>query len=182
VQNFSFWGFSKNLTDGTNTALIVNSLAFQYFKLDNEPQTYALLKERIISEYVGISMETNNLLLEPYNELIIKMTESGIMEKMLDFPKSKPTDVDQPTALSLDHLLIWFKIWIGFLLVTSVVFVIELINGRYRRIGWNSTRSCHNNRRSYRIKKMRKANLHNIHLKNTKNNPNKPGNSFHDEV
>jgi hypothetical protein len=134
LQNYSFWDFRKNLTDGTNSALIINSLANLFFKGDDkEPPTYVLLKEKIISDYVGILMTTNHFLFDAYNENIARMVESGIMEMKVGKERPQSSDEVDPTVLSFEHLLIWFEVWIAFLLITSAVFTIEFVRGRFQK-------------------------------------------------
>jgi hypothetical protein len=134
LENNSFWDFRKSLTDGTNSAMIINSLAQYFFRVeDKEPQPYVLLKEKIISDYVGVLMQTNHFLFDAYNENVVRMTESGIMQKIIEERKPKPFEDDQQIALSFEHLLIWFKVWIGLLLIASVVFIVEFVNAKIQK-------------------------------------------------
>jgi hypothetical protein len=143
LENNSFWDFRKSLTDGTNSAMIINSLAQYFFRVeDKEPQPYVLLKEKIISDYVGVLMQTNHFLFDAYNENIVRMTESGIMQKITEEQLPKPPEDDQPTVLSLEHLLIWFKVWIGLLLITSAVFIIEFVNAKIQKRQWLSSKTA----------------------------------------
>jgi hypothetical protein len=122
------WQFSPNLTDGSKRALYANNFGLRHFK-----QPYLILKEKIISDLSGLYMTLNSILFKPFNKKIIQMVESGIMEKVLR-QKIKEKEDDQPTVLCIDHLLIWFYLWGGFLLVAGAAFVSEVLTRKIQRI------------------------------------------------
>jgi hypothetical protein len=121
LNDLEVWDFYTNLTDGSNRALYANTFGIKYFK-----PPYLVLKEKIISDYIGAVMPMNFFLFESYNEKIIQLTESGIIEKILR-QKPEMQEESQPVVLSFDHLLIWFMLWAGFLGIASAVFVGEIL-------------------------------------------------------
>jgi hypothetical protein len=123
------WTFYRNLTDGSKRALFTDTQGLAYFQkviAPKEPPTYIVLKEKIISDYLGIEFPMNHFLFDAYNDKIIQMTETGILQKILEPEKHKPVASDDPVPLSLDHLSIWFLLWIGMLLITAFVFLGEV--------------------------------------------------------
>jgi hypothetical protein len=89
----------------------------------NGPKNYEILKETILSEYYGFGMGVNNFIFKPYTDKLAQLQESGIIERILRiFKPKKPITSDNRVALSLDHLMIWFKLLIALLLITFGVF------------------------------------------------------------
>jgi hypothetical protein len=100
---------------------------------EEENPTYVVLKEKIISDCIAIVMPANSFLLNAFNERITQMIESGIMEKIFRTEAKKPEE-SQPVVLSIDHLLIWFMLWAGLLLIAGAVFVCEVIARKLPKI------------------------------------------------
>jgi hypothetical protein len=72
-------------------------------------------------------MPVNSFIFKAYFDLIAQLHESVIIEKILSmFQTPKPFITDDRVALSLDHLMVWFKLWIGLLLIASLAFFAEL--------------------------------------------------------
>jgi hypothetical protein len=125
VDNATGWNIQKNLTDGSKMATFVDYYG-AYGAVDEENPTYVVLKEKITSDCIAIVMPANFFLLNAFNERITQMIESGIMEKIFRTEAKKPEE-SQPAVLSFDHLLIWFMLWAGLLLIASAVFVGEVL-------------------------------------------------------
>jgi hypothetical protein len=129
-----------SLTDGSKRAFLSipedvedykNSSLSRGIHLPN----FAVLKEKVISDYVGISFPTNHFMYDVYNEKIAQLVESGIVQNFLDSSKpKKPIENDKRVPLSVDHLLIWFQLWMGLLVASIVVFLLEASMWRIRKI------------------------------------------------
>jgi hypothetical protein len=65
---------------------------------------------------------------EGYLNKINQLVESGIIEKMISYlkPSNRPED-EGHVALSIDHLLIWFQLWAGLLLIAVLFFLLEFL-------------------------------------------------------
>jgi hypothetical protein len=98
------------------------------------PKNFEVLKEKISSDYFGFGMGVNSFMFKAYRDIIAQLHESGMMELFHRlFIPIKPIIDDDRVALSLDHLMIWFKLWIGLLLIVSVVFFAELLVGKFQK-------------------------------------------------
>jgi hypothetical protein len=77
----------------------------------------------------------NSFMFKAYNDKVVQLLESGIIEWFLRmFKPRKPIVDDYRVALSLDHLTIWFKLWIGLLLVATSVFLAELFIWKFKQV------------------------------------------------
>jgi hypothetical protein len=121
IKNISDW----NLTDGSKSATFTDYYGVLEIRNEEKP-TSVVLKEKISSDCIALRMPTNFYLFKAINEKITQMIESGIMEKILGKETEKSA-----VALSIDHLLIWFKLWGGFLLVASAAFVGEILTRKF---------------------------------------------------
>jgi hypothetical protein len=125
--------------DLSNTVADGAKLAIHYWRESGSiyggPPNYVILKEKIASEYFGFGMAVNSFIFKAYGDKIAQLHESGIIEWIFRKykPKNPPID-DNRVALSLDHLMIWFKLWIGLLLIVSVVFSVELLIGKFQKV------------------------------------------------
>jgi hypothetical protein len=89
---------------------------------------YTIMKEKIISDYVGLKVLQNHFMFDVLNDKIIQLRESGIMQKLVDFSYSKAnTTKEDPVPLSLNHLLIWFQFWAALLLISLFFFFFEFL-------------------------------------------------------
>jgi hypothetical protein len=99
------------------------------------PPNYVILKEKIASEYYGFGIPVNSFMFKAYYEKVSQLQESGIIKWIhRKFNETKPIVNDDRVALSIDHLMIWFKLWIGLLLITSVVFLAEIWIGKCKAV------------------------------------------------
>jgi hypothetical protein len=89
--------------------------------------TYAVVKEKVISDFSGITVLTKSFLREAYLDKIMSLVESGIIENIMSYYKSKnPPKNDEPAALSLDQLLIWFQLWAGLMMIAVSFLLLEI--------------------------------------------------------
>jgi hypothetical protein len=95
---------------------------------DPTNSTYALVKEKIMTDLSGISILTNSFLHKVYLDELMHLVESGIIENIMSClkPQDEPTD-DVPVALSLNNSLIWFKLWAGFMIIAVLLFFLEIL-------------------------------------------------------
>lgn len=117
------------LADGVKKAVItdtnhVSSLA----KLSNGTFKYKIMKEKIISDHLSfIMVDPNNFLRKTFNHKMQQLVEAGIAKKIVnDATKTfKLVGAEGPEILTLNHLEVWFIIWLYGLLVALLVFVVE---------------------------------------------------------
>jgi hypothetical protein len=102
---------------------------------DSKHRTYAILKEKIITDYSGFLIYTNIFLFDEYMDTVMYLVESGIIEKIAKtyVKKDEPKD-DENVALSIDHLLIWFQLWAALLLIAVLFFLVEIFVAKVAKI------------------------------------------------
>jgi hypothetical protein len=125
----------RNLTDGSKKAMLTKvSLLKPLPDPTNSP--YAVVKEKIFTDLVGLKIDDNSVFYESYLEKVMHLVESGIIEKITSHlkPLKKQSKDDDPVALSIDHLLIWFQLWGGFLMIALLFFLLEIVIAKIRFI------------------------------------------------
>jgi hypothetical protein len=128
-----------NLTDGSNLAMF--SDAYAASKIAKEKlRNVVVVEEKIISDYLGFKLPPNFFMFKSLNDKIVQLQESGIMGKFLNFEvkKAAKEEID-PVPLSIDHLSVWFKLWIGLLMVTCLTFIVEILVVKFQGIIMNNT-------------------------------------------
>jgi hypothetical protein len=122
-----------NLTDGSKQALVMTSYELAYVMHTLNPQNFVVLKENIITDLEAIILFHKNFLFHAYKDRSVQLLESGIVEKILSDlkPTKKLRSDDDPAVLTLEHLLIWFQLWMGFLAVSTAFFFVELVVGKF---------------------------------------------------
>jgi hypothetical protein len=102
---------------------------------DPTNSTYAVVKEKIISDFSGIFISTDSFLCEGFLDKIMQLVESGIIENIMSYfkPKEQAKD-DDPVVLSIGHLLIWWQLWAGLLLVAFLFFLLEILMPRIAKV------------------------------------------------
>jgi hypothetical protein len=123
IENKEVERFLKNLILGSNRALLGSSTKdIDYLNTAN----YKVLDEKIISDHLGIPFPLNHFMFDAMNDKVVRLVESGIIENIMKVKPKKPSD-DEPTVLTLDHLLIWFYLGMALLLITTFVFFGEVL-------------------------------------------------------
>jgi hypothetical protein len=122
----------KTVTDGAKQAIhYLRESGSNY----TGPPNFVILKEKIASEYYGFGMAVNSFMFKAYNDKVAQLHESGIIEWIHRiFKPKKPIITDKRVSLSLDHLMIWFKLWIGLLLAASLAFFAEFWIGKFKEV------------------------------------------------
>jgi hypothetical protein len=127
LSSEAYRALNQNLTDGSNRA-IMSHVSFSEPLPDPKNATYSVVKEKIITDFTGFLIYTNSFMCRGYLDKVMYLVESGIIEKIVSYfkPKKRPED-DDPVALSIDHLLIWFQLWAGCLFIAVVFFFLEIL-------------------------------------------------------
>jgi hypothetical protein len=69
--------------------------------------------------------------LNALNEKVVQLQESGIMRIFYNNEAIKAVkEESDPVPLSIDHLSIWFKLWMGLLMVAVFFFVAEVLRAK----------------------------------------------------
>jgi hypothetical protein len=88
-----------------------------------------------MSDFSGLLVSTDSVLREGYLDKIMQLVESGIIENIMSYNKSKERPKnDDPVVLSIDHLLIWFQLWAGLLLIAVLFFLVEILVARIAKV------------------------------------------------
>jgi hypothetical protein len=118
----------KLLVDGAKNAIITDSNWLNNLTNTlNGKLNPTTLNEKILSEYWGFGFSPKNFIFDSFNKIIVKLVESGISEKIIKDHKKEltPEIVEEHIVLTIDHLLIWFQIWLVCLILASFAFFLE---------------------------------------------------------
>jgi type III secretory pathway component EscU len=93
------------------------------------------MKEKVISDYVGLLLPLNHFMFDALNDKIIQLQESGIICRWTQFPylRANATEED-PVPLTLGHLQIWFQLLVFLLLISIFFFFVEVLMSKMSRI------------------------------------------------
>lgn len=133
MKSVNLTALYENLSDGSNRGMFFDSNGLRQL-LWNEQQDppYAILKEKIISDYVGMALEKNSFLFELINRKVVQVVESGLAQRIMNnyrYIKKYTNDIG-PTVLTLDHLYAGFFAWFVCVIVAISVFTCELCSFR----------------------------------------------------
>jgi hypothetical protein len=132
----------KNLTDGSNRAFITE----QYYLMNiskHEASKFAVLKEKIITDSFGISFPINCFLFKTYKDNIDRMFEAGIIDmlwtkfiekQIKHLTYNNTNNNEDPKALTIVQLHIWFIFWLALMTFAATVFLAELLMMKIARI------------------------------------------------
>ena len=126
LQNSSFKGFAFD-----------NELAFSMYNYKKKPKDrlyFHQLDYNIRSYNVHVILPSNrNFLYSTWDWKIRQLVEGGFFVHWIDrylsdssLRKPDPEPDDDKVVLTMDHLSVGFIIWLGLLLIASVVFIAEL--------------------------------------------------------
>jgi hypothetical protein len=102
---------------------------------DPKNSTYAVVKERIFRDFTGLLIQKYSILRQSYMDKITYLVESGIIEKIKNSFNQRivPND-NEDVALSINHLLIWFQLWVGLLLIAVFIFSLEILMSKIAKV------------------------------------------------
>lgn len=105
--------------------LYLNSLNYQNF-------TYRIADEHLMTNQLVFYFQRNHFLADKVTEKIDIFQEAGliemIMSKYLDYQFLKPKlHGHNPSVLTVSHLSAVFGVWFGFLMLSAVIFVMEIL-------------------------------------------------------
>jgi hypothetical protein len=116
------------LADGANNAFITDTEHLNYLEKSlNGTKKFTVLKEIVMSDYLGFKYYNNDFMLKPISRIIGQLYESGIAQRIVDNEAAlnyEETSTD-PVPLSWKHLGIWFYISLGLLIPAVLVFFVE---------------------------------------------------------
>jgi hypothetical protein len=124
--------WDENLSKQPRSALLYGMLNEAHY---NAPPHNIVLKEKITSDYAIVTLNSRHFFADVLNDKIVQLQESGIMAKFIKIwkPRKSSNDSD-PVQLSLDHLLVWFKLWLGFILIAACFFFAEVLVKKAQKI------------------------------------------------
>jgi hypothetical protein len=126
---------SDLLADGSNNAFITDSEYLSYLeKSSNESKKFTKLDEKILSNHWGFEFMKNTFIFKAFNRKVVQLVEAGIADLIVKDETSvnhRSSD-DEPEKLSLDHLGVWFNIWLVLLTAAALCFLVEFVVSRCR--------------------------------------------------
>jgi hypothetical protein len=125
--------FHIYLTDGSNLAMVMGTQELNHVQYLTTAK-FVVVKEKILSDLEGIFLQPKSFIFDSYHDKAVQLVESGIVEYNLAKSKSKKqVKSSGPVALSIDHLLIWFQLWAGLLLVAVLFFLAEVLSRKFQK-------------------------------------------------
>jgi hypothetical protein len=129
ISKHSYSSIFDLLSDGSNTAFVTDSEFLSFLeKSSNGTQKFTKLSEKILSNPLGFQFISNDFMFKPFNQKIVQLVESGIADMIIKNESSftRKYVEEEPPPLTLDHLGVWFEIWIVMLSVAGLSFIVEL--------------------------------------------------------
>lgn len=117
------------LADGVKRAVITDSIHITSLtKSRGGIFKYKIMREKIISDYLSLMMvDPNNTLRTAFDQKMQQLVEAGIASKIVNDATKLNLQIgaEGPEILTLNHLEVWFIIWLYGLLVAFLVFIAE---------------------------------------------------------
>jgi hypothetical protein len=106
------------------------------FKLEND---WYFLEQRLYSSYMGLAFPRDHFLYEPFNELIRNLTETGLINVVVDhyfkFDELKPRKkTDEELILTMEQVGVIFLIWLTFLAASLIAFFGEILTFQIKNL------------------------------------------------
>lgn len=113
-------------------------MSLKYFNLVNSPhRRLGYTKDRLFMYAPVIYFRKRSILKEVFNEQLQRIREAGVtqywIKKYIDDRKTKPNH-RAPKKLQIKSILAAFEICIFMYFISFIVFILELLSTRYRRI------------------------------------------------
>lgn len=125
--------FFKN---GVNHGAILNSEDVRHLSFGWDrwkiSAPYVQLKEKIISDYMGLALYKNSFMYELMNRKVVQFMESGLAQSLVNSYRyiKKTADKNEPNVLTLQHLQAGFYVWLACIVVSLIVFMLEMCFSR----------------------------------------------------
>jgi hypothetical protein len=116
------------LADGSNNAFITDTEHLAYLeKSYNGTKKFTLLKEVVLSDYLGFKFINSDLMFHSVSRIIGQLFESGIAKWIVDneTPRKARQNQPEPVPLTFHHLGVWFYVFLSMLFAACVLFVVE---------------------------------------------------------
>lgn len=119
----------KTFDNDANNGLIIDSdqLNEPRWKLKQNPP-YSVLKEKVISDYVGLVLNKNNFIFDAMNRKVVQLVESGVAQKIIGEQVTKKLEHSGPQVLTLEQLKAGFYIWLVCIAISIFAFIWEKFN------------------------------------------------------
>jgi hypothetical protein len=104
--------FHIYLTDGSNLAMVMGTQELNHVQYLITAK-FVVVKEKILSDLEGIFLQPKSFIFDSYHDKAVHLVASGIV--------------------SIDHLLIWFQLWAGLLLVAVLFFLAEVLSRKFQK-------------------------------------------------
>lgn len=121
------WDF---MSEETNRGLIFDDPSLRLYErgLKKKPP-YAVLKERVITDYISFVLHKNSFMFWPMSRKVDQFTEHGLAQNMTNTYQDikKYWDDVGPKVLTLEHLRAGFLVWLACVAFAIIVFLCEVL-------------------------------------------------------
>lgn len=124
--------------DATNAVVLTNTFSLKHFNLVFSPhKRLGITKDRLIMYTAVFYFHKPSLLKNPFNKELQKYHEAGLIvhwtKTRLDYRRER-SNQRTPTKLKVENIFAAFQICALMYLISFIVFILEVISGRYPRI------------------------------------------------
>jgi hypothetical protein len=118
------------LVDGANKAYVTDRDWYEELEYGSEgTANFAVLEEIVLSDHWGFRFEVNHYMYDAFNRKIVQLVESGLADVLVKNATKKWRKVEaeeEHVALTIDHLAVWFYLWLILLGIALLAFIVEV--------------------------------------------------------
>ncbi|CAG9811684.1 unnamed protein product [Chironomus riparius] len=125
---------TQSQNSSAKIALIVDDIMTTFYDTQNIGQNpWNQLDDRFFSTNIGIATQHSSFYFRMIKDTVDKLTDTGITTHLIKtrvlVRRKYPKDESEPMILRIDDLLFGFNIFLGFCIISGLIFVVELILG-----------------------------------------------------
>jgi hypothetical protein len=121
----------KLLADGSNRAFVTDRDWYEALEYKSQGKAkFAILEEIVLSDHWGFRFEVNSFMYEPFNRKIVQLVESGLADVIVKNATKIWRNIeteDEHVPLAIDHLAVWFYLWLILLGIALLAFSLEIV-------------------------------------------------------
>jgi hypothetical protein len=118
------------LADGSKRAFLTDRDWYEELEYEaGGTENFTILEEIVLSDHWGFRFEANNFMYDAFNRKIDQLVESGLADLIIKNVTVEWRDIEpdeKHVALTIDHLSVWFYLWLILLAIALLVFILEI--------------------------------------------------------
>ena len=126
--------YKQSQKSSAKIALLVDDILTTFYDSENKGQNpWNQLDERFFAVTIGIATLQSSFYFRIIKDTVDRLTDTGVIRHLINtrvlMLKKYPKDESEPKILSLEDLSYGFNIFLGFCLISGLIFIVELILG-----------------------------------------------------